>query len=159
MQETGPSDEAVLKEKNMIRKFQKEDTEQVMQIWLSGNKDAHPFVSKAYWESNFQTVQEQLLQADVFVCDICGEIQGFIGIVDDYIAGIFVDKKHRSFGIGKKLLDYVKSRHSSLSLNVYEKNDRAAAFYLREDFSVLSKELDEATGEIEYTMIWKPEKS
>lgn len=143
----------------MIRKFQKEDAEQVMQIWLSGNEDAHPFIPKAYWKSNFEMVQEQLLQADVFVYDVGGEIQGFIGIVDEYIAGIFVDKKHRSLGIGKKLLDYVKLRYSSLSLNVYDKNDRAAAFYLREDFSVQSKELDEATGEVEYTMIWKPEMS
>lgn len=30
----------------MIREFQTADTEQVMQIWLNGNEDAHPFISK-----------------------------------------------------------------------------------------------------------------
>lgn len=30
----------------MIREFQTADTEQVMQIWLNGNENAHPFISK-----------------------------------------------------------------------------------------------------------------
>lgn len=139
----------------MIRKFQTSDTEQVMQIWLNGNQDAHPFVPKEYWESNFEMVQAELLQAEVFVYEMCGEIQGFIGISGDYIAGIFVDKNHRSLGIGKKLLDDVKSKYGSLTLDVYQKNERAAAFYLREGFSVRSEKLDEATGEVEYAMTWR----
>lgn len=139
----------------MIRKLQMSDIEQVMQIWLNGNKEAHPFIPKEYWETNFDMVQEQLLQAEVFIYSINGEVLGFIGIVDNYIAGIFVDKKHRSFGIGKKLLDYVKSKYYSLSLEVYKKNNRAVSFYLREGFSVLSEEPDKDTREVGYTMIWK----
>ena len=139
----------------MIREFQTADTEQVMQIWLNGNEDAHPFISKKYWCSNFSMVQEQLLQAEVFVYENDGIIRGFIGITDGYIAGIFVDRKCRSCGIGKHLLEYVKQTHSTLSLGVYQKNKRAVSFYLREGFSILSEELDEATGETEYTMIWK----
>lgn len=139
----------------MIRKYQKADAEQVMKIWLNGNEDAHPFIPKEYWESNFGTVQEQLLQAKVFVCELHGEIHGFIGLVDHYIAGIFVAQKHRSHGVGKQLLDYVKSKYDALSLGVYKKNKRAVAFYFREGFSVLSEEMDETTGEMEYTMIWK----
>ena len=67
-----------------------------------------------------------------------------IGIV---FSGIFVDRKCRSCGIGKHLLEYVKQTHSTLSLGVYQKNKRAVSFYLREGFSILSEELDEATGE------------
>lgn len=37
----------------MIRRFQKLDAKQVMQIWLSGNEDAHSFIAKDYWHSNF----------------------------------------------------------------------------------------------------------
>ena len=142
-------------DKIKLREFQKADTERVIQIWLDGNKDAHPYVHKEYWESNFEMVREQLLQAEVFVCSLFGEIQGFMGIVDGYIAGIFVDKKHRSLGIGKRLLEYAKSQYDTLTLNVYRKNNRAAAFYFREGFSLLSEELEEATGEAECTMIWK----
>ncbi|MFR0610694.1 GNAT family N-acetyltransferase [Limosilactobacillus mucosae] len=40
-------------------------------------------------------------------------------MVDDQIEGIFVAKEVQSQGIGKQLLDFVKTRHSHLSLNVY----------------------------------------
>lgn len=139
----------------MIRKLQKADTERIMEIWLNGNVDAHPFIPKDYWQSNYAMVQEQLLQADVFVYEMYGEIQGFIGIVGNYIAGIFVDKKYRSLGVGKQLLNYTKQKYCNLSLSVYQKNKRAVAFYCREGFSIQSEGLDEATGETEYTMIWK----
>lgn len=92
----------------MIRKLQKADTDQVMQIQLNGNVEAHPFVSKDYWVSNYEMVREQLLEADVFVYEADKEVQGFIGLVDSYIAGIFVDKKYRSMGVGKQLLEYAK---------------------------------------------------
>lgn len=139
----------------MIRKFQNSDTDQVMKIWLSGNEEAHHFIQAEYWQSNFAAVQEQLQQADVFVYETEEDIRGFIGIVENYIAGVFVDAKHRSLGIGKQLLAYVKQTHTGLSLGVYQKNKRAVAFYLREGFSILSEQPDEVTGETEYTMIWR----
>lgn len=139
----------------MIRKFQREDTRRVMQIWLNGNEEAHAFVPKDYWKQNYSMVEEQLLQADVFINEMCGEIRGFIGIVDGYIAGIFVDKAYRSLGLGKQLLDDAKQRYRCLSLSVYRKNQRAVAFYFREGFSIQSEGVDEATGEVEYTMLWR----
>lgn len=137
----------------MIRKFQKSDTERVMQIWLDGNVDAHPFIPKEYWESNFEMVQEQIAHAEVYVHEENDTIQGFIGIQDDYIAGIFVEKEYRSQGIGKRLLDYVKTFHIELTLNVYKKNIRAIAFYDREGFSAVSEQFDEDAGEMDVTMI------
>lgn len=85
----------------MIREFQTADTEQVMQIWLNGNEDAHPFISKKYWCSNFSMVQEQLLQAEVFVYEKDGIIRGFIGITDGYIAICRVYKNNESENIGR----------------------------------------------------------
>ncbi len=141
----------------MIRKFQKTDGKQVMKIWLHGNEDAHPFIPKDYWMSNYFMVEEQLFCAEVFVYETDGEIQGFIGIAKNYIAGIFVSKKYRSLGIGKQLLDYVKQKYCSLSLGVYTKNKRAVAFYFREGFSIRSEQLDESADEMEYIMIWQVE--
>ena len=51
----------------MIRKFETKDTEQVMQIWLTANLDAHDFVPKEYWTAQYPFVQEQLLQAEIYV--------------------------------------------------------------------------------------------
>lgn len=138
----------------MIRKFQRADMEQVMRIWLCGNMDAHPFIPKEYWESHFDMVQEQLLQAEVYVYEDETVIQGFIGIQEDHIAGIFVKRECRCAGIGKELLDFVKTNHSALTLNVYRRNCRAIEFYKREGFGVISEALDPDTSETDAVMGW-----
>lgn len=139
----------------MIRKFEMKDTKRVMQIWLEANLEAHDFVSGDYWCSQYQTVQEQLSAADIYVYEQDNEIQGFLGMMDDYLAGIFVDKKYRSMGIGKGLLDYVKKIYPAFSLNVYQKNQRAVDFYLRENLTIVSTGVDEDTAEADYTVVWK----
>lgn len=139
----------------MIRKFEMKDTKRVMQIWLEANLEAHDFVSGDYWCSQYQTVQEQLSAADIYVYEQDNEIQGFLGMMDNYLAGIFVDKKYRSMGIGKGLLDYVKKIHPAFSLNVYQKNQRAVDFYLRENLTIVSTGVDEDTAEADYTVVWK----
>lgn len=141
----------------MIRQLQKPDLRRVMEIWLNGNMEAHSFIPREYWEANFAMVQEQILQAEVWVCEENGEIQGFIGLAGGWIAGIFVDEKYRSQGLGKQLLEHAKAKHDSLSLSVYKKNPRAMAFYLREGFSIAEEGLDQAAGEEEYAMVWKAE--
>lgn len=138
----------------MIRKFETKDAKRVMQIWLEANIETHDFVPSNYWLSQYQLVQEQLLQADICVYEQDGKIQGFVGMMNDYLAGIFVDKKCRSMGIGKDLLECVKKNYPTFSLNVYQKNRRAVDFYLREGLSVASKGIDEDTTEMDYTMAW-----
>lgn len=139
----------------MIRKFEKNDIDGVMQIWLSGNLDAHSFISDEYWKSNYNLVQEQIQQADIFVYEDKGRIYGFIGIVEGYIAGIFVDKDYRNHSIGKMLIEYVKQYYDVLTLNVYRKNERAVSFYHRQGFSTVSESIECDTNEVEYKMKWE----
>lgn len=133
----------------MIRELQKADINKVTDIWLDTNVTAHSFISSQYWQNNFELVKELLLQAIVYEQN--QEIQGFIGLNDEYIEGIFVSNEMRSYGIGKALLNYVKSK---LFLNVYQKNIRAIAFYQREGFKIQNSGFDEATKEKEYVMAW-----
>ena len=62
-----------------------------------------------------------LPQSEVYVYENNNKIQGFIGVKDDYIEGIFVADEMQSHGIGKKLLDYIKNKKTKLQLNVYQK--------------------------------------
>lgn len=142
----------------MIRRFETKDTGQVMQIWLESNLETHDFVPSEYWRSQYQSVHEQLLQADIYVYEQDKKVHGFAGMTGDYLAGIFVDKKYRSMGIGKDLLAYVKKNYPAFSLNVYQKNRRAVDFYLREGLSVVSQGIDEDTAEADYTMEWNQKK-
>lgn len=139
----------------MIRELNKVDIDRVADIWLDTNTKAHYFIPAEYWESNFEFVKEMMLQAEVYVYEVDHEIQGFIGMTDEYINGIFVCDEVQSQGIGKCLLDYAKSKKKKLLLNVYQKNARAISFYQREGFDIQCSDLDEATGEKEYVMVWQ----
>ena len=94
-------------------------------------------------------------QAEVYVYEDDKMIQGFVGLSNEYIEGIFVSDGMQSCGIGKRLLDYIKNKKVRLRLNVYQKNTRALSFYQREGFNIQSEGLDHATGEKEYTMLWQ----
>ena len=139
----------------MIRMFDACDLNQVMELWLNGNIEAHDFIPRNYWESNAPMVREQLLQAEIYVYETDGKILGFVGLQGDYLAGIFVDRHARSMGIGGQLIHYVQKIRRTLTLNVYRKNQRAMEFYLREGFSVLSEDIDAATGETDIVLSWK----
>ena len=138
----------------MIRKMQNVDINKVADIWLKTNLEAHDFIPGQYWTSNYEAVKKMLPQAEVYVYEDNKIIQGFVGVRDEYIEGIFVSGKMQSHGIGKALLDYIKDKKARLQLNVYQKNVRAMSFYQREGFTIQSEGLDEFTGEKEYVMEW-----
>ena len=138
----------------MIRKLQNVDINKVADIWLKTNLEAHEFIPGQYWTSNYEAVKKMLSQAEVYVYEDNKRIQGFVGVRDKYIEGIFVSGKMQSHGIGKALLDYIKDKKAKLQLNVYQKNIRAMSFYQREGFTIQSEQLDEFTGEKEYIMEW-----
>lgn len=177
----------------MIRQFVPEDLDEVMQIWLKTNQEAHNFISPDYWSSHYDMVKEMLPQAEIYVyekdekndgtageghegdaadicesdtcgadtceSDTCGadirRLAGFIGLTGDYIAGIFVEVEEQSRGVGKQLLVRAKQDKKRLTLQAYEKNERAVHFYQREGFRVVYRDVDEGTGEAEYVMEWK----
>ncbi len=139
----------------MIRKFKSDDIDRVMEIWLNSNINAHKFIEKEYWENNYNEVKKVLPSADVFVFEQNDEILGFIGLLNSYIAGIFVLDSARSGGIGHKLIGHAKKIRRTLTLGVYKDNLRAIKFYLREGFTVQSEQLDPDTGAAELTMRWQ----
>ena len=140
----------------MIRKFENLDLDAVMQIWLQANLDAHAFIPASFWEAHFEMVRDMLPQAELYVHEneAPRQIDGFIGLTENHIEGIFVAKSARSKGIGRALLEYAKSRRPRLTLGVYQKNERALAFYRREQFAVHSEGIDEDTNEAEIQMHW-----
>lgn len=139
----------------MIRKFQKQDIESIMQIWLNTNIKAHAFIPETYWQKNYPMVKEMIIQAEIWIYEEHNNIIGFLGIRDSYIAGIFISTTYQSNGIGSQLLQHVKKYHPILSLHVYKKNEKAIQFYQKHGFEILSEELDGQTNEIEFLMKWK----
>lgn len=141
----------------MIRAFQNKDLRAVMQIWLQTNIHTHSFIPKEYWRGKYSMVEEMLPQAELYVCedDSTNQIEGFVGLMNNEIAGIFVRETAQSKGIGKHLLNYVKAARPILYLYVYRKNTRAIRFYERENFEIRSESIDGDTNEQELIMVWK----
>ncbi len=138
----------------MIRKFEKNDINDVMEIWKNENIKAHQFIPNEYWESNYSNVKEALLNAEIYVYIIEENILGFIGLDQNYIEGIFIDTNNQCNGIGTSLLNKVKENRNTLTLSVYKKNINAINFYKKNDFTITNESIDQDTNEIEYTMIW-----
>lgn len=132
-----------------------EDINQVMKIWLDSNIDAHNFIKQEYWISNAPDVKKQLMNAEIYVYEQESKIVGFVGMQDNYLAGIFVDKDIRSNGIGKQILKYIKGIRQEFTLRVYKENKGAVNFYEREGLTTITEEMDEATNNIELLMQWK----
>lgn len=143
----------------MIRKFKKEDIDEVMEIWKNENIRTHNFISKEYWKNNYEYVKDILPNADIYVYIMNENIVGFIGVDNDYIEGIFVDINNQHNGIGTSLLNKIKEEKEKLNLSVYKKNINAIKFYKKNGFIITSEGIDKNTDEIEYTMTWKKDKS
>lgn len=139
----------------MIRRADRADIPVIMGIWLDTNIKAHDFISSYYWKKNYAAVEQMMPDAEVYVYEKQGEIQGFIGLMDNYVAGIFVKEEYHSKGIGKALLDYAKAGKEELVLHVYERNKQAMKFYLREGFVKTREQTEEANQEREYEMRWR----
>lgn len=139
----------------MVREFENKDLSAVMELWLNANLDAHSFVPAEYWKNNLEAVKEMIPEAQVYVCEEDGEIVGFIGMMGNYIAGIFVDRSKRSKGMGTQLLNAAKAQKNRLTLSVYEKNKAAVRFYERAGFRIEKQGVDDDTKENEYMMSWQ----
>ena len=139
---------------NMIRRMRISELDEIGDIWLQSNLEAHNFIDKNYWLDNLIPVKEQFKKADIFVYTENEKVLGFVGLQDNYIAGIFVKSEFRSHSIGRQLLDYLKNNYSNLSLDVYDKNSRAVKFYQTNDFGIVSTDIDRDSNEKEYRMSW-----
>ena len=139
----------------MIRALRPEDLDQVMQIWLDANLEAHCFLPESYWCDHMEEVRAALPAAQVFVYQDWEGLQGFAGLTGDYLAGLFVRRAARSRGIGRALLERAKEGRGSLTLHVYRENSPAVRFYQREGFAIRAAEREENTGREEYHMEWR----
>lgn len=54
------------------------------------NIETHNFIDKSYWIDNQNDVIKAFKSADIFIFKESDKIKGFCGVINGYIAGIFV---------------------------------------------------------------------
>ncbi|UIR57384.1 N-acetyltransferase [Sphingobacterium sp. SRCM116780] len=142
-----------------IREAQQEDIDQLVNIWYEASIVAHDFIPESYWKENKQLMSDHYLPASEVYVATDGQIRvGFIALVEDDIAAIFVLPAYQGQGKGSLLLNHAKKLRDRLLLKVYKKNLSSVGFYQAQGFTIIDESIDEQTGENEYVMEWKTKK-
>jgi len=138
-----------------IRKLASKDIGTVVELWYKTSIIAHNFVADDYWEKHKEMMASKYLpNSDTYLALEDEKIIGFVTMVEDFLAAIFVDNKTQGKGVGKSLLNYVKDKRTTIQLKVYEKNKKSLGFYKSQGFLVKSANKEKETGENEFLMEW-----
>jgi putative acetyltransferase len=123
-----------------IRAYGPSDQQLLSSIWFEASMTAHAFLGEQRLRQQRKLIEEIYLpQADTWVACMKDEPIGFIGLIDNFIGGLFVSTSHQGNGIGKALLSHALTLKGGLSLDVYAANQNARQFYLRNGFREISR--------------------
>lgn len=147
----------------MIRAYQPDDLDAVMQLWLTSTIAAHPFIAEQYWYESAPLVRNTYLPAArtwVYLhSKTSGDknpITGFISILEEQLVGaLFVAQPFHGQGIGKALMDHVQQHYHALTLEVYQQNQRAYQFYRKQGFTPVGKAYNAETKSTILTLHWQ----
>ncbi|MGO3707991.1 MAG: N-acetyltransferase [Mesonia hippocampi] len=138
----------------MIRLFKPQDIAKLVELWYDASVIAHDFIEKNYWEEKKKEMTEIYIpNSETYVYEQAGQIIGFVSLLENYIAAIFVAPAQQGKGVGKALMQFVKQQRKTLTLGVYAKNINSIAFYKKQGFVVVEEKIDEPTGEQELVMV------
>lgn len=142
----------------MIRKYKDNDLNDILKIWLDASIVSHNFIEEIYWVSKLEDMKQVYIPKSktyIYQDEETKEVLGFVSMVNNYLAAIFVHPQHWGKGIGRALMEKVKSEHTKIELNVYAKNARSVSFYEHHGFTVVQEKIDENTGHLELSMVFE----
>lgn len=106
----------------MIRLFVATDSKEVVELWYEASVLAHDFIAPEYWQEKKEDMaQIYIPNSETYVYEKEKHILGFVSLIENYIAAIFVAPNQQGKGIGKELMQFVKQKKSTLELGVYAK--------------------------------------
>ena len=127
-----------------------------VEIWYEASVAAHNFIPAEYWKENRDAMANTYLPAsEAYVAIADGAMQGFIAMVGNHLAAVFVAVKMQGRGVGKALLQFVKDKRNVIQLKAYQKNTKTVQFYLNQGFRIISEQQEAGTSACEYVMEWQ----
>lgn len=113
----------------MIRRFEQQDMDAVLDIWLQASLKAHNFIDASFWQSQVDNMRNLYLPAsETYVIERQSKVRGFYSLHDDQLAALFVAPAFQAKGIGKQLLAHARAQRPVLSLAVYKDNTASCGF-------------------------------
>lgn len=120
------------------------DRPSLLRIWLEASRIGHPFLGEEILQQQLPKLRDIYLPgADNWVAEE-EQILGFIGLAGNHIGGLFVAPEAHRRGVGRRLVSHALLRLGELSVEVYELNEGATAFYRSCGFEPVGrKEVDD----------------
>lgn len=130
-----------------IRPYAPEDTERLLAIWYDASRVGHPFFTEEQLSEQKRLVRDIYLpQAGNWVATKAGAPVGFIGLIDNFIGGLFVDPVRHGNGAGRRLIQHAAGRKGMLELEVYALNRKADGFYRHLGFREIGRRATDDNG-------------
>ncbi|TCQ81895.1 putative acetyltransferase [Ochrobactrum sp. BH3] len=131
----------------MIRAYEAADKETLSSIWYRASLEAHAFLGVDLLGDQQKLIEDVYLEkAETWVAVVDNKPVGFIGLLDSFIGGLFVDPAAQGHGIGRQLIDHSLAMKGELSLEVYADNERACRFYKQLGFQEVSRRAKDDNG-------------
>lgn len=131
----------------VIRSYADDDLGEVLDVWYLASREAHPFLSEGFLETEREEISKRWLPAsDTAVYELGGRVVGFVSMVGNEVGGLFVSPSFQNRGVGRALLDHAAATRPYLELEVFRANTIGRRFYDAYGFRVTGEGLDDATG-------------
>ncbi|MCL7997297.1 GNAT family N-acetyltransferase [Brucella sp. 21LCYQ03] len=136
--------------KNMsitIRTYQAADKQTLSSIWYRASLEAHAFLGSDLLSKQQKLIEDVYLdKAETWVAILNDKPVGFIGLLDCFIGGLFVDPSAQGQGIGCSLIEHALNLKGELFLEVYADNKQACRFYTHLGFQEVSCRAEDDNG-------------
>lgn len=130
-----------------IRPYQDSDLNELLSSWENATKLAHPFLTKSFLDKEKHNIPNLYLpNADTWVHVDDSHVVGFITLMGNEVAALFVDPDYHGRGMGKALMDKARSLHATLEVDVFKNNSIGRHFYEHYGFKLQSEKTHEDTG-------------
>ncbi len=130
-----------------IRAYSDADSARLLDIWLAASRFGHPFLGEETLVRQRRIVEELYLgQAEIWVAEQAGQVVGFIGLLETFIGGLFVDPPRHGGGHARGLVEHAARLKPFLELDVYAANPVARGFYRHLGFKEIGRRPQDDEG-------------
>jgi len=140
-----------------IRTYQPADTDQIVETWYRASLLATPFLTQAFLDRERRNIRGLWLdETQTWVYEQDGEIAGFMSMMANEVAALFVHPDCHRMGIGSGLLDCALSQFDDIFLDVFEDNTIGRGFYEHYGFQIEYRHMHEESGFSQLRLKFEP---
>ncbi|RED51293.1 putative acetyltransferase [Aestuariispira insulae] len=140
----------------MIRKYRTTDTDAIVRAYYNASKLAHPFLTEEFLQKVMCDIPELYLpNTETWIAEEEGAVAGFLSLMGNEVAALFLEPDYHGKGIGRALMDKAVLEKGDLEVVVFKENAIGRAFYDRYGFKKIDEFPFEETGDLCFRMAFK----